>query len=136
MTDEAAGSPVARALVGAALIIGASAALSFASPQYISDELARRLVGVMLGLVVVIFANSAPKALTPFASMNCDPATEQALRRFTAWAIVVGGLGFAAIWMFAPLETVKLLSITFLGSALVLVALRYSWVVGVSRMGR
>lgn len=127
MTSRSAGSPITRALLGAALILAASAALALASPGLIDEELARRLWGVIMGAVVVIYANAAPKALTPMARMRCDPATEQALRRFSGWAIVLGGLGYAGAWLLAPIESAALLAIAFLGSALLLVVVRYGW---------
>lgn len=125
MTTRAAMTPTSRALIGAAFILTASAALAFASPGVISQELASRVWGVILGAIVVLYANAAPKTLTPLARMRCDPATEQAVRRFSGWAIVVGGLGYAGAWLVAPLEHAQLLSIAVLGSALLLVMARY-----------
>lgn len=57
--------------------------------------------------------------------MRCDPAIEQSLRRFSGWAIVLGGLGYAGALLIAPLDRAPYLSIAFLGSALLLVLVRY-----------
>lgn len=123
-------SLIARSFVGAGLILAASAALSLASPEYLSEAFARRLLGALLGAVVVMYANVVPKALTPLARLRCDPSTEQALRRFSGWALVLGGLGFAAAWLFAPIANARILAILALGSAVLLVAIRYSRVLG------
>jgi hypothetical protein len=123
-------SPIAHGLVVAGLIIAASIALALASPEYVSDTLARRLLGGLLGVMVVLYANQVPKALTPLARLRCDPAKEQALRRFAGWALLVGGLGYATAWMFAPIASARLFAIAALGSALLLVVVRYGLVMG------
>ncbi len=136
MTRSFATSPITRALFAAALIIAASATLAYASPAYVSVELARRLFGAMLGVVVVIYANAAPKALTPLTRMRCDPEVEQILRRFAGWMLVLGGLGYTAASLLAPIGSAQLLAIAFLGSALLAVAIRYGIAVGVGRRAR
>jgi hypothetical protein len=99
-----------RGVAHRALIIAGSAGLAFASPELISAALAQRLLGVMLSVVVVAYANAAPKVLVPLARLRCDATTEQSLRRFTGWAVVVGGLGFGLAWVFAPIELAGLLA--------------------------
>ncbi|MDB5747244.1 MAG: hypothetical protein JWP72_2092 [Massilia sp.] len=37
--------------------------LRWAAPEYLSVEMARRLTGVLLGFVVVVYANAIPKSL-------------------------------------------------------------------------
>lgn len=127
MTGRSGGSPIIRALVVAALILAASAALGLASPQYIGAELARRLWGAMLGAVVVVYANAAPKVLIPLTRLRCAPSSEQALRRFSGWAIVLGGLGYAAAWLLVPIESAGLVAMGLLGTALLLVIIRCGW---------
>ena len=136
MTRSFATSPITRGLFAATLMIAASAALAYASPAFVSVELARRLFGVMLGAVVVLYANAAPKALTPLTRMRCDPEVEQALRRFAGRTLVLGGLGYTAASLLAPIESARLLAIAFLGSALLAVAIRYGIAVGAGRRAR
>jgi len=133
MTERPASSPLTRSLITAALILVSSAALALASPAYLSADLAQRLFGIMLGAVVVLYANAIPKALIPLARMRCDPATEQGLRRFTGWALVLGGMGYATAWLFAPMTSAWILAIALLGTALLAVLLRYAWVVYAKR---
>lgn len=136
MTRSFTTSPITRSLFAAAFIIAASAALSYASPAFISDELARRLLGAMLGAVVVLYANAAPKALTPLTRMRCDPVVEQALRRFAGRTLVLGGLGYTAASLLAPIESAQLLAIAALGSAVLAVVIRYGIAVGSDRRAR
>lgn len=115
-----------RALIVAGLFISITAAVKLGSPEYIDADFARRLVGVMMGAIVVLFANSVPKKLTPLAAMRCSPATEQSIRRFTGMSLVLGGLGFALAWMAAPIDAANAVAGTVLGVALLAVALRYA----------
>lgn len=121
---------VARGLIVAGLMLAASAALALASPEHIDADLARRAFGVMLSVVVVVYANAAPKSLVPLARLRCDAATEQSLRRFTGRAIVLGGVGFGVAWIVAPIEVAGLLAVALLGSAIIVVVVRWSGAAG------
>ena len=116
--------PLGRALAGAAFILAASAALRWASPVYLDEEAARRLVGVLLGLVVVVYANAIPKSLVALARLRCPPAQEQAARRFAGWSLVLGGLGYVAASLAAPLASMHLVGGAILGVALAAAVLR------------
>jgi hypothetical protein len=125
-------SPTARAsivqaLIVAGLFLAATAALKLLTPEHLSRELANRLLGVLLGVVVVVYANAVPKALTPLARLRCDPATEQALRRFTGWSITLGGAAYAVAWMIAPIESADIVATSLLGTALLPVIARLVW---------
>ena len=116
--------PLGRALCAAALIIAASAALKWAAPDYLSFEWAQRLSGVMLGLVVVVYANVIPKSLTSMARLRCPPAAEQAARRFAGWSLVLGGLGFILAMLLAPPVLMHLIGGAILAVALTAAVLR------------
>ena len=93
-----------RSLALAAAILGVSAVLAWIAPAYISGELARRLLGVLLGAVVVLYANVIPKMLATRARLRCPAAEDQAARRFAGWALVLGGVGYMLAWTFLPLS--------------------------------
>ncbi len=95
---------IVRSLAIAAIILGTSLTVTALSPEYLSDDLARRLIGVMLGAVVLIYANAVPKALSPMIEARCNPADSQAIRRFTGWSLVLGGAAYSVAWMVAPIE--------------------------------
>ena len=118
------GRPFARALAGAALIIAASALLRWASPEYLDAGTAQRLTGVLLGFVVVLYANAIPKSLVALARLRCSPAREQAARRFAGWSLVLGGLGYMAASLSAPLASMHLVGGAILAVALVAAILR------------
>jgi hypothetical protein len=124
-------SQIKRALMIAGVLIGVSAMLSLLSPEHLSSDLASRALGVLLGGVTVWYANAAPKALRPLVEMRCDPVAEQSMRRFAGWSIAVGGILYALAWAAAPIGIARLLSIALLGTALLLVVVRFGW--GMSR---
>src|SRR5690606_12041371 len=126
-TRTPARTPILRALAGAALILGATAAVALWAPAHLEAELAQRVQGVVMGLIVVVFANAAPKTLTPLARLRCDPVAEQAIRRFAGWSLVLGGLGYALAWLAAPLSIANPLGITLLATGGGLALGRCAW---------
>ena len=113
-----------HALLGAACIIGACAALKWAAPDHLSAEWAGRLSGALLGFVVVFYANVIPKSLTQLTRLRCSPAAEQAARRFAGWSLVLGGLGYMAAMLLAPLASMHLIGGALLAMALLAALLR------------
>jgi hypothetical protein len=118
---------IVQGLVIAALMLAATAGLKYLSPGHISPDLTRRLLGVLLGVPAVIYANIAPKALSPLARMRCDPAAEQSMRRFSAWTLLVGGVAYMLTWAIAPLDLASTLATSILGGAVLLVIARLAW---------
>lgn len=132
--SQSSRAAVRRGLIIAALLIVASAVLRLLSPDYLSQELARRMLGALLGLAVVIYANLVPKAITPIIRMCSDPVAEQAMRRFTGWSLALGGVAYAVTWIIAPLQYTSALSISLLAASVLLVVVRIA--LGVSGVSR
>jgi hypothetical protein len=117
-------SPIYRALLAAALILSLSGLLAWASPAWIDPEWSRRLLGALLGMVVVVYANDIPKALAARARTRCaSPGAEQAARRFAGWSLVLGGIGYMLAWLLAPLQLAGMVGGLALGSAVTCAAL-------------
>ncbi|MEO8335909.1 MAG: hypothetical protein ABI664_13105 [bacterium] len=112
-------------LLVASLLIGGSLALALLTPEVISKALSLRLLGVMLGAFVLVYANAVPKVLPPV--MRGDAAAEQGMRRFTGWCLALGGAAYMLVWMFAPIEYANLLAMFFLFAAHVVVIARGLW---------
>jgi hypothetical protein len=101
-------------LLGAAYVLTAVVVKALRLHDAVSAEAAMRLMGVLMGLIVVILANAVPKRLVPLARLYCDPAREQALRRFAARVMLLGGLGFALAYAFAPIAIAPKLAVWLL----------------------
>ncbi len=90
--------------------------------QVVSAETVERLMGLLMGTVVIVSANAIPKRLLPLARLSCAPAREQALRRFAAWVMVLGGLGYTLAFALAPIAIASMLAVSLLAPAVVVVA--------------
>jgi hypothetical protein len=118
-------SPIVRSLLGAALVLGISAVLAWLTPDYLGREVQHRLSGVLMGAIVVVYANAVPKAA--MARMRCQPALMQSARRFIGWALVLGGLGYIAASLLAPIEVSGMIAGLTLGASVTVAALRLRW---------
>lgn len=118
---------VRDALLIAGALIVLTLIVTFADKAgYIGDETGKRVIQVAIGLIVVYFSNLAPKTLEPLSD-SCAPARVQALQRFTGWALVLGGLGYALTWLLVPIDHAAITSMVILGAALLLVVARCFW---------
>ena len=121
--DPAARAALLRGLAVAALLLLAALALRLLAPVHLAPEAAQRLVGALLGAVVVASSNAIPKALAPRLRFR-DPAAEQALRRFAGWSLTLGGLGYVLAWLLAPLEHANAAAGLVLAASLLAVVVR------------
>ncbi len=87
----------------------------------IGAETADRLMGMLMGALAVIAGNQIPKKLVPLASLTCDPARDQVMRRFCGRALVLGGLGYMLAFALAPAAIAATLAICLLAPAVVAV---------------
>ena len=119
---------IVPALGLAALIIAAALAVTFARSQgLIGSDMGERIVMVVIGLVLVVLNNAVPKQLaSPRASARAE-AFGQSVRRTTGWAMTLGGLAWAAIWVFAPMDLARTLSIVAMGGAVAVVLGHFVW---------
>lgn len=115
--------PIRRALAVAALYLLAALMLTaLRQHEVISAETVQRLMGVLMGAVVIASANLIPKRLVPLARASCDPTREQMLRRFCGRVLVLGGLGYTLAYALAPIAIASTLAICLLAPAAVAVA--------------
>lgn len=115
---------VGQGLVVAGVLLQAAIIVRSLTPDSLSSEAATRISGALTGMVLVFYANAVPKTLPSWSRMRCDPRGEQALRRLVGWSLTVGGLGYTAAWMAAPIDSALALSTSTLGASLMLVILR------------
>lgn len=115
--------PIRRSLLIAAVCLLLAVMLNELGPRHVvSAETVERLIGMLMGAVVIVYANAIPKMLVPLARLSCDPAREQTLRRLCGWTLVLGSLGYMLAFALAPIAIAGTLAICLLAPAVVAVA--------------
>jgi hypothetical protein len=115
---------IGQGLVVAGLFLQTAIVLRDVVPEHLSREASQRLLGVLMGSVLLVYANRAPKTLSPLAGMRCNPVVEQELRRFVAWSLTLGSVGYIAASLLAPFESAAMLATSILGASMLLVIVR------------
>ncbi len=116
--------------IAALYLLTAVALNALRQRHVVSAETVERLMGMLMGSVVLLCANAIPKRLVPLTRLSCDPAREQALRRFAARALVLGALGYTLAYALAPIAIASTLAICLLAPAALVVAgirVRCAW---------
>jgi hypothetical protein len=116
-----------RALLGTALYLLLALAIQKLGPYCFSAETVTRLGGMWIAVPAIVMANALPKKLIPLDRLAGDPAQAQALRRFVARALVLGGIGFMLAYALAPLAIANSLATSLLAIAVIVTGLRVMW---------
>lgn len=107
-------------------ILAAAAGLKYAeSVGLVGDDMAQRVVQVMIGLMLAGFANVAPKRIGPQRMSREAEARMQTARRIGGWSLTLAGLAHAALWVFAPADFAVIAAMIVVGSGVV-VAIGYA----------
>ncbi len=87
---------IVAGLIFAAFTLVLAVAAKVANARgYIDHDTLMRVVAVN-GLVVIYFGNQLPKSMVPYA-------WAQRARRFSGWSLVLSGLVYIGLWLFAPI---------------------------------
>ena len=131
--------PTRRSLSLAAIYLLTAVVLNeLRQRDVVSAEAAVRLMGILMGSLVLVSANAIPKRLVPLARLSCDPVREQTFRRFAGRAMVLGGLGYTLAYALAPIAIASTLAICLLAPAVLVVAgimARCAWMRRSARRG-
>jgi hypothetical protein len=120
-------SEIAHGLVVAGVLVATAVAIKLVQHGTIGVEVGSRLFGALTGGVLIGYANALPKVLVPLVGRRCDPAAEQALRRFAGWTLCLGGIAYTTAWLAASFEHAGGLAIRLLGAALLIIVTRVIW---------
>lgn len=109
------------ALGVAAAFLAIAAGLRFAAVEgMIAEDLAQRIVQVLVGLGLAAYANVMPKQISgPRRSVEAETRSQAALR-VTGWSMTLAGLAYAGFWAFAPLPVADTVSLVPVVVAMVL----------------
>ncbi|RYE08411.1 MAG: hypothetical protein EOP22_13635 [Hyphomicrobiales bacterium] len=108
MSDDAtirARKTIRDALILAGAMLVGTLALTVANKAlgWIDSDTTTRGVMVLIGLMLVVTGNGMPKKQEgPPSQTIGDLATRQAILRVGGWAMLLGGLVWIALWIFAP----------------------------------
>ncbi len=121
-------SPIARTLLGTALYLLVALAIRKLGPAWFAPETITRLGGMWIAVPSIVIANVLPKQkMVPLDRLAGDPAEVQALRRFVARALVLGGIGFMLAYALAPLAAANSMAASLMAIAVIAVGLRIMW---------
>ena len=119
---------IPKALILAALILAFSFSLTLAvRSDLIDGSTQQRAQGVMIGMVLVIFANLVPKTLESLSATRCGVSKTQAVQRFAGWTLVLAGLGYSIAWLVLPIEQARIPAMSLVAFGLLLVLARVAW---------
>jgi hypothetical protein len=87
---------------------------------------ARRAIGLLIGVMALVIGNFLPK-LRPLNSPETNPAKGMAAERFAGWILVLAGVAYIALFLFAPLAQAGRVSSVIGISALMAIAANWIW---------
>lgn len=120
---------ILKSLIGAGLILAAALSLkSLASFDVIDSETSKRVMQVLFGIILMISGNLIPKS-----DEQCGAAKGQSLRRFAGWTFVIAGLVYATVWLVAPLEIARIISLSVVAASVLLVTVPFAWMILASK---
>src|SRR6185295_5166308 len=96
--------PVKAALFGFLSLMGVAMGIAIARETgLIEAPVAKRALGLIIGITIVITGNLLPK-LRPFGSPRGNHSRAALVERFTGWGLVLTGVAYVALFVFAPLN--------------------------------
>ena len=75
----------------------------------------------LTGILLAVYGNVIPKSLSRLSAKG------ESLQRVTGWATVLSGIGYAAIWAFAPIEIAAVASTVAVAIGFVVVLGYCAW---------
>lgn len=116
--------PRTALLVALALIAGAAALRIAAHAEMVDPTLSTRIVQIIIGLILVVVANGAPKQIGRARQSLAAEARVQSARRVAGWSLTLAGLAYAGLWALAPIDIARPLSICIVAIALLIAAVQ------------
>ena len=100
----------------AGLLIAVSVGLAYLHRiGAVGAEAPARGAMALTGILLAVYGNVIPKSVSRLSAKG------ESLQRVTGWATVISGLGYAAIWAFAPIEIAAVASMAAVAIGFVVV---------------
>lgn len=121
--------PVKAAVFGFLGLIAAAMAVALAERTgVIEPAAAKRTMGLVIGVMVVVVGNLLPK-MRPLNTSGGNPARATAAERFAGWTLVLAGIAYIALFALAPLDLARPASSIIGIAAMVVIAANWAWLV-------
>lgn len=95
--------------------------VSYGVTEALGDDLEQRIMGVLFGVIFLLYGNAAPKRPVALKDAGCSPERVQAQSRFAGRMFVLTGLAYTLIWAFAPIEWALPVAMAVLFSGVIVV---------------
>jgi hypothetical protein len=115
-------SRITSSLALAGLLIAVSIGLVYVRKLgMVGAETPARGAMILTGILLAVYGNVIPKTVSRLSARG------ESLQRITGWATVVSGIGYAAVWAFAPIEIAAVASMGVVVIGLVCVVSYCVW---------
>lgn len=105
--------------------LGITLAISYEFTAILGDDLEKRMMGVIFGIIFLFYGNAAPKRPVSLNAGRQSPERVQAHTRFAGRIFVLTGLAYTLVWTFAPIDMALPIAMTILVGGVGLVMTRY-----------
>jgi len=113
---------IVSAIILAGLILLGSISASMAKEFGMIDaELSKRIVGIIIGIVLIVMGNYMPKKLVALGDTNCSHTKSQSIQRFMGWTFVIAGMLYAGVWIVFDLDQAGFVIMLTFPAAIVLI---------------
>lgn len=117
--------PVKRAIYGFMGLMAVAIVLAVAAKSgAIVAPFEKRALGILIGVLVIVMGNLLPK-LRPLNQHGGDPARAASAERLAGWLLVLAGIAYTALFVFAPLDRARPIS-SVIGIGVIIV-ITVSW---------
>jgi hypothetical protein len=113
---------ITSSLALAGLLIAVSVGLAYLRRVgVVGAEAPARVAMVLTGILLAVYGNVIPKSVSRLSAKG------KSLQRVTGWATVISGIGYAAIWAFAPIGIAAVASMVAVVIGFVFVVAYCAW---------
>lgn len=120
-------SPVRSAVVGFLVLVAIAMAMALARAIGLVDvSVEQRVLGLVIGAMIVVTGNFLPK-MRPLNLGRGNPARTTAAELLAGWVLVLAGLAYIALFIFAPVNQARHFSSVIGIGAIGIIAVDWIW---------
>lgn len=125
VVDDESNARITRAVLAAGLLILVPLTLRLVEALGVLDySVTSRAIGVTIGVGLLLAGGYFARGWLDLLSVRVGEVVAARVLHFVSWGVMAGGIGYALIWLAAPLDVANLWASAVLGAALLLVTAR------------